>query len=145
LGFKGKEKKEFEEVSKRSIKLAPYETKSGTEEVDLFEFAENIHSVQLKFSYSYNFHPEKSSFSHLGSPCDSLANRLKTGDICLFSTYRLLSAGTRLITRSKWDHVAVVVVMNNVPMLLEVTNPCGVEVAPATTRLHQYRLVFCFL
>ena len=52
---------------------------------------------------------------------------------------RLLSAGTRFFTRSKWDHVAVVVVMNNMPMLLEVTHPIGVELTPATNRLRLYR------
>jgi hypothetical protein len=136
----------------------------------------------------------------LGEPCDSLCTRLNTGDICLFSTYRLLSAGlllslslslslslplsllhtdspstslslfsfqenyslhslfklffhlfsflllcilaelgTRFITRSKWDHVGVIIVLNSIPMVLEVTNPCGVELTPASKRLHIYR------
>jgi hypothetical protein len=115
------------------------EGKTGKTDISLFEFPEFVDSIQLFGQYSCTFQSSDGILYPLGQPCDSLCTRLNTGDICLFSTYRLLSAGTRFITRSKWDHVGVIVVMNQIPMLVEVTYPCGVEVAPASARLHLYR------
>ena len=49
----------FVEIAKRSISLSPFEGKSKSKDISLFEFPESVQSVRLKFLYSYQFQPSQ--------------------------------------------------------------------------------------
>jgi len=62
--------------------------------------------------------------------------RIDSGDIFLFSSTHLLSYGTKLFTRSRWDHVALAVRWwDNEMKLLEATTLDGVETHNLDERL----------
>jgi len=126
-------------IGKRAMQLGKFENKiTDQSQIMLLEFSEWLSCVRIQMQFSYTFQASRGLLSALGQPCESIPTRLSTGDICLFSSRNLLSAGTKFITRSKWNHVAIVLVMNDEPMLLEVTHPDGVELTPAGKRLSQY-------
>jgi len=66
--------------------------------------------------------------AHRGISSTAIPLRLDTGDIILCNTSDLRSYGTKIFTRSQWDHMAIVVRWwNNELRLLEATSDEGVE------------------
>lgn len=91
-------------------------------------------SVYLMLHYN----AEKSILEELGMPSRALPRRLNTGDIILFDTDKLLNYGTKLLTRSRWDHVGMVMILCNTLMLLEATSAGGVGLYTLDQRLESY-------
>eukprot|EP01103_Thecamoeba_quadrilineata_P013993 TRINITY_DN4036_c0_g1_i1.p1 TRINITY_DN4036_c0_g1~~TRINITY_DN4036_c0_g1_i1.p1 ORF type:complete len:274 (+),score=29.25 TRINITY_DN4036_c0_g1_i1:245-1066(+) len=75
----------------------------------------------------------------LGIPSKTIPFRLKTGDILLFDNSRLLSFSTKIFTRSRWDHVAMVIVLCNTLMMLEANSTDGVQLYGLDDKLRDYR------
>lgn len=75
---------------------------------------------------------------------------LNTGDIVLFSGKGIFSLGIKWITRCKWSHVGMIVMIDNVAHILESTTMCnvndiylnkpisGVQVVPYAERVAAY-------
>eukprot|EP01102_Stenamoeba_stenopodia_P014628 TRINITY_DN4881_c0_g4_i2.p1 TRINITY_DN4881_c0_g4~~TRINITY_DN4881_c0_g4_i2.p1 ORF type:complete len:684 (-),score=178.69 TRINITY_DN4881_c0_g4_i2:120-2171(-) len=94
--------------------------------------------IHLKLNYKL----ENSMLDHVGIPSRAIPYRLKSGDILLFDKRtNLLSYGTKLLTRSRWDHVAMVIVLCNTLMVLEATSTDGVQLYPLDEKLEAYRMV----
>lgn len=83
--------------------------------------------------------PHLGMLSMHGPPVSPLPLRMEVGDIILFDSSRLLMQGTKLATRSPWDHAALVVKKRNKPglRLFEATMD-GVQVFNLTRRLQFY-------
>ncbi len=62
-----------------------------------------------------------------GIPSTIIPFRLDVGDIVLFSSSHFLSYGTKIFTRSKWDHVGVVVRWSNNTLRFLEANAEGVK------------------
>jgi hypothetical protein len=70
-----------------------------------------------------------------GVPSRVLPFRINTGDILLFDSSSILTYGTKIFTRSKWTHVAMVVILADVLLLLESTTENGVDLYRLDSRL----------
>lgn len=66
---------------------------------------------------------------------------MNTGDIFLFQNKSMLSLATKIATRSRWDHIAMVVLLSDKLFLLEATYPQGVQlyVVPGRLEYHKRR------
>lgn len=76
-----------------------------------------------------------SMLSENGFPVVEIPTRLRTGDLVLVSTKRALSLTTKVLTGSKWDHVCMVVQVNDMLMLFEAVHPAGVRLIELAARI----------
>ncbi|MDP2436615.1 MAG: hypothetical protein Q8P67_12775 [archaeon] len=94
----------------------------------------------LQFSHSYHHlipHTAFGMLRHHGTVCGSLPMRLKTGDVLLFSSRHLASYTTKLFTRSRWDHVGLVVERRGQLLLFEAVQ-AGVRLHDLNSRIASY-------
>ena len=83
--------------------------------------------------------PSAGLFALMGTPIPVIPLRLQVGDAVLFRSSTMVSHGTKLATRSKWDHAAIVVKLpgKKTLSLFEATRD-GVKIYPLSLRLEFY-------
>jgi uncharacterized protein YycO len=79
------------------------------------------------------------SLSKAGIPLRWMPYRVQPGDVLFFSSKKLVTTGTKIATRSKWDHVALLTSYKNYRKLYVVqSTTSGVEVSEAESVLKSY-------
>lgn len=91
--------------------------------------------VQIQVSQT----PTDMFLSKYGAPLRLLPCRVQPGDLLFFSSKKLATTGTKLASRSRWDHVALVIAYKDYKKtyLLE-SNSLGVQVNEAEAALKNY-------
>lgn len=93
----------------------------------------------VHFLVQRTYTPSTSIFQAFGVPVPSLPIRISVGDTILFRSSNIVSHTTKLATRSKWDHAAIVVKLPGKKglSLFEATR-VGVKLYPLSLRLEFY-------
>jgi RasGEF domain/C2 domain len=89
-------------------------------------------NVIMHLTYSRTRRP---LLSRYGYPIGVAPLRLRTGDIVLVSSRRAMTFATKVLTRSRWDHVAMVVQVDGMLLMLEALYPGGVQMNTLEARL----------
>lgn len=93
--------------------------------------------VHLQVEVSNN--PSNMFLSRHGMPLRSLPFRVQPGDLVFFSSKKLATTGTKIATRSRWDHVAIVVPFKSYrKMYMLQSTSHGVQVSEAEATLQSY-------
>lgn len=93
--------------------------------------------VHLQLQVAHNAVPME--LSPLGVPLRWLPYRVQAGDLLLFSSRKLATTGTKLATRSRWDHVALIITYKAYRKLYVLqSTTSGVEVSEAESVLKGY-------
>jgi len=98
--------------------------------------------IKCKLKLQTFKHLDNNPAAKYGRVCEVIPARLKTGDLLFFDSAYFRARTTKLITKCRWDHVGMVVVIYGRLYILEATYPKGVDMYILENQLEGFFFFF---